>query len=123
MSKQQVKKEVVTDVPKSTKSGGKIYTYVGKGEDSPQVINFIGKQKFVRGKATAVEDKEVLSKLGEGEKTHPCFVEGEVDPEVLFDNDLAAKQAAEAARKRDAKIDSAAKRIYKKWAGGESGDE
>lgn len=79
-----------------------VFTYIGHGEGSPSVINFMGKQKFIRGKATEVSDPELLAKLP-GIKT---FVEGEVDAEVLHQIDTEAKEAADAQRIQDAETNA-----------------
>lgn len=96
--------EAKAEKPSKGKKDVAIYTYVGGGEDSPRVIEFMqGKQRFVRGKATEVTDPEVLAKL----KNHPCFVEGEVDMEELHEYDEKATAEANAQRKRDARTNAA----------------
>jgi len=57
-----------------------VYTYVGAGASSPQLINFMGKQKFMRGEATEVNDLEIRRKI----ETCPTFVKGSVDKDFLF---------------------------------------
>lgn len=113
MSKKAEKQEVVKEAaPKAASEH--IFTYVGGGEDSPQVIDFMGKQKFVRGKAVEVTDASVLAKID----GHHCFVRGEVDPETLYENDLEAKEAADAQRNRDARMQATIVKRNKKWAMG-----
>ena len=101
MSKKQPKvQEPEVKDEEVVKTKGKpayVYTYVGGGESSPHIINFMGRQKFVRGKATEVTDPEVLAKIN----GCPTFVEGEVDQEELFEYDEKAKQEADEQRKRD----------------------
>lgn len=92
------------------KPAGPIYTYVGAGEDSPRVINFMGKQKFVRGQATEVTDPEVLGKIA----NCPTFISGEVDPETLHEYDEKARGDADAQRAADRERDA---RWKKKHAG------
>lgn len=107
MSKQSIKSETVKPKPEfatEVKSGGQVFTYVGGGEDSPNVIEFMGgKQRFVRGKATEVTDPEVLRKvLG-----NPTFIEGEVDEEDLHEYDQTAKQEADTQRLKDKALNAA----------------
>lgn len=92
------------DVPK-----GKLFTYIGAGEDPPRKINFMGIQEFVRGKAVEVSDKLVLSKL----KAHPCFVEGEVEMEKLHTQDEEAVSKADQRRKEDMKVNAAFHKKFK----------
>ena len=93
----------------ATKVPDNSYTYVGGGEDSPRVINFMGLQKFVRGQLTEVTDPDVLKKL----KNHPCFVPYEIEQEALHEADEEAKVAAENQRKEDQKINAAFHRKFK----------
>lgn len=85
--------EEVEDVPEDAT----IITYIGQGEDPPRVINFMGRQKFVRGKPTPVTDQSLLMKIAD----NPCFVEGEVSAEELHDSDEEAREAAEEQRAKD----------------------
>lgn len=78
------------------------FTYVGGGDNSPHVINFMGKQKFVRGKATEVTDPEVITKLI-GCST---FVEGEVDQETLHKIDMEGKEKYDTQRAADAEFNA-----------------
>jgi len=87
------------------------FTYIGGGEGSPHVINFMGKQKFVRGQLTEVTDPEVLAKLDGGVST---IIEGPADAELLHQIDSEAKEAADAARASDAAINA---RVTKKFRG------
>lgn len=82
---------------------GEVFTYVGGGEDSPRVINFMGMQQFVRGRATAVTNPVVLSKI----RNNPTFVEGEVDEEELYAYDEKAKAEADAQRAEDRVVEAA----------------
>lgn len=84
--------------PEETEEGeGKVYTYIGGGADSPRIINFMGRQKFVRGQATKVTEPALLEKL----KGHPTFVEGEADEETLFKIDEEGKAEEDAQRAQD----------------------
>ena len=74
-----------------------VYTYIGSGEDSPQLIDFMGLQRFVRGQATEVTNKTVLSKI----VGNACFVSGEVNTDILFDIDEAARKIADGKRNED----------------------
>lgn len=74
-----------------------IWTYIGKGDEPPHMINFMGMQKFIRGAATEVSNPLVIAKL----KTNPCFVEGEYDSDLMFENDVLEKKKADAQRARD----------------------
>lgn len=87
---------------------GRVFTYVGGGEDSPRVITFMGVQKFVRGKAVTVTDPRLLAKL-EG---HPTFVEGEIDEEELHNYDEEEKAKADAQRKADEAVDAKFKKRH-----------
>lgn len=87
-----------------------VFTYIGGGEDSPQVINFMGRQKFVRGRSVTVTDPIVLSKI----KNNPTFVAGSVDSDELFEMDEAAQQRALKIREEDKKIDANFKKKYNK---------
>lgn len=79
-----------------------IYTYVGKGADSPRVIDFMGMQRFVRGEATEVTNPVVLAKL----KGHPTFVEGEVGQEQLHNIDEEGAASEKQQRAKDAAIEA-----------------
>lgn len=86
------------DEPDAVVYPANVFTYVGGGTDSPQVINFMGKQKFVRGQLTEVTDPEVLAKI----KYNPSFINGEVSQEELYEMDKDAVKKAEHRRKLDA---------------------
>jgi len=74
-----------------------IYTYIGQGDSPPHLINFMGRQQFVRGTATEVTDPAVLAKIdGNG-----CFVKGQVDQSLMFERDEEAKKKAQAQREQD----------------------
>jgi hypothetical protein len=88
---------------------GTLVTYIGKGETPPNRINFMGRQEFVRGHAVNVTDPIVLAKV----VTHPCFMEGKVDPAVLAEADEAAGAEADAQRSDDKKVNA----IFKKRHG------
>lgn len=92
--------------PETKKKGPKAreFTYIGAGEGSPYVINFMGKQRFTRGKLTEVTDPEVLAKLDNGIHT---FVEGQADAETLHQIDEEAKLSGDA--KRIAEVEANAK--------------
>lgn len=97
------------DLPE-TKAKGHVYTYVGKGETSPQRINFMGRQEFVRGRPVEVTDPLVLRKI----QGVPTFVKGKVDPELLQDIEDEGIAVAEKNRKMDAQMDA----NFKKQHGG-----
>ena len=82
------------------------FTYVGGGADSPSVINFMGRQEFVRGEATEVTDKIVLNKI----KNCPTFVEGEVSQKDLSENDKAAAKKEAKQKEEDKKTNAKAKK-------------
>jgi hypothetical protein len=90
------------------KDGENVFTYVGKGEDSPRRIKFMGRQTFIRGEATEVTDEIVLAKV----KINPCFVEGVVDIEDIADADEDAAAKANAQRAEDKRIDAAYKKRH-----------
>jgi hypothetical protein len=85
------------------KSKENFFTYVGGGEDSPRVINFMGLQKFVRGQFTEVTNPEVLAKI----KNNQCFVNYEVDETSIYEADEDAKLEADRQRKIDQKTNAA----------------
>lgn len=89
-----------------------IFTYVGAGADSPQVINFMSKQRFVRGQATEVTDPEVLRKV----VNNPTFVAGSVDAEKVHESDVVASEEVKKKVANNNKINEAAKRATGKWA-------
>ena len=93
MSNQQVEK------PKPVVKGDNVYTYVGAGDAPPHVINFMGKQEFVRGEAVEVTDPVLLAKI----VNNASFVKGSVDPKTLYKADAEAAKKAEEQRKADAK--------------------
>jgi hypothetical protein len=76
------------------------YTYIGSGDEPPQITNFMGLQVFLRGQETEVTNPVVLEKI----KHHPCFVAGPVDPAKLIENDQLAKKIAQGQRTRDSQI-------------------
>lgn len=84
--------------PKAAAKPANIYTYVGAGSSSPQVITLMGKQRFVRGQATEVTDVEILRKIA-GIHT---FRAGEVSAEELHEIDERGRSAEADARSRDA---------------------
>jgi len=98
--------EKTTD-PKSEEN---IFTYVGAGETSPVKINFMGKQTFIRGRATEVTDPIVLAKV----VNNQCFVRGEVELEDLQDIEDEGIELAAKNRKADKAADDA----FKKQHGG-----
>lgn len=73
-----------------------VYTYVGTGDTPPAVINFMGRQEFVRGEPVEVVDEAILPKL----QNNPSFIKGTVEMRELHARDKAA--AHEAAEKRQA---------------------
>jgi len=87
-----------------------IYTYVGAGDEPPHMVNFMGRQKFVRGQAVEVADPEVLAKIDKNR----CFVRGEVDPEQMFASDKIEKKKADEQRKMDFATNIAAQRANRK---------
>lgn len=103
--------EEETPAPKKkAKVSGTVYTYVGKGESSPQRINFIGRQEFVRGRAVEVTDELVLAKI----ENNPTFIKGEADAELIQAIDDEGHAVAEANRKIDNQMDE----NFKKQHGG-----
>lgn len=93
-----------------SESNARVFTYIGGGEDSPRVIEFMGRQKFVRGKATEVSDPIVLAKIA----NNPTFIEGEVDEESIHEIDEEARDKAEAQRKIDMKVNKAFQKKHNK---------
>lgn len=97
------------DEPKK-KGKGEVYTYVGKGESSPQRINFLGRQEFVRGRPVEVTDPIVLQKI-QGVHT---FVKGKADAELLQEIEDEGMALAEKNRSVDKQMDE----NFKKQHGG-----
>jgi len=85
----------VEDRPKPE---GELVTYIGSGDEPPHMIDFMGRQKFVRGQSILVTDPVVLAKI----PTHKCFVFGEVNQDELFKQDDLAKKRAAKQRQLDA---------------------
>jgi hypothetical protein len=107
--------EVVEEKPKKkaakkapAKAKGDVYTYIGGGADSPRKINFMGRQVFVRGKATEVKDPEVLKKV----KNNPSFTQDKVDEEFLHDMDEKAAEAEAEQTAINKKIDDSFKKKH-----------
>lgn len=96
------RKKVQSEDGQTMTGEGTVVTYVGAGEDSPRVINFMGKQKFVRGQAVEITDQELLAKI----IGNPSFVEGEVDQESLHEMDEEAANEANDQRKSDKKLNA-----------------
>lgn len=92
-----------------TAGNSKTYTYIGGGEASPNVINFMGQQKFVRGQAVEVSNPELLNKL----ENHPCFVAGEMSLEEIHNRDTEAAEKAEAQRAEDKRVQANFKKQQK----------
>ena len=101
------------EVRKPTK-GAYVYTYVGGGEGSPHMINFMGMQRFTRGVATEVTNPKVLAKIA----INPCFVEGEVDMDELHKYDEEAKVIADSQRAKDIAVNNAFKKQQRALAKG-----
>lgn len=81
-----------------SKSKAAVFTYIGGGEDSPRIIEFMGgRQRFVRGQATEVTDPIVLAKV----VNNPCFISGEIAVDQLHQYDEHAKAQADDQRKKD----------------------
>lgn len=95
--------ETTVEVEAVEVSKENFFTYVGGGEDSPRVINFMGLQKFIRGQFTEVKDPLVLSKI----KNNQCFVNYEVEEGSIFEADEEAKVEADRQRKIDQKTNAA----------------
>lgn len=95
----EVEKSEISTPKIVTLVSSNIYTYVGQGDEPPHMINFMGRHKFVRGQATEVKDPDIRKKL----ESHRCFVKGEIDTKILFENDEAAKKKADAQRDEDVK--------------------
>lgn len=91
------------EVSNDTKAASKVFTYVGGGESSPQVINFMGRQKFVRGRAEEVTDEKLLAKI----VNNPSFVRGEVEPEDLQELEDSGIAVANKNREVDKKMNEA----------------
>ena len=80
------------------------YTYIGGGESSPEVINFMGKQEFVLGEETEVTNMDVLKKI----KGNMSFVKGSVERAVISEQKKEAKKKADARREDDKLVNARA---------------
>jgi len=84
-----------------TKVETKTFTYIGGGEDSPNIIKFMGKVEMVRGMPVEIpvtpEYMRVLAKIA-GCKT---IVEGKRDLKDLQKQDVEAKAQADKRRASD----------------------
>jgi len=109
--KVEVKVDHKSDPRKS--KGAATFTYVGAGADSPRLINFMGRQEFVRGEETEVTDPEVLAKL----YGNPTFVQGAADQRTLHRIDEEGARAEKAQRQEDRRTQSAFDRTQRKLAG------
>lgn len=87
------------------------YTYVGAGAEPPEVINFMGMQRFVRGEETEVTIPQVLAKI----KNNQCFVKGKADPVKMFEDKQAAQAEVERKRQRDNQLQNAEARRNQKF--------
>lgn len=96
-----IEEEVKNDKALKSVVSDNEYTYIGQGDTPPQIIKFMGLQVFTRGVATPVTDPVVLEKV----KTNSSFVKGEIDGELLYANDEAAKKKVQAIRDEDVKLD------------------
>lgn len=104
-----------TEEEVEVKGKGTVFTYVGKGETSPQRINFMGKQEFIRGRPVTVTDPKLIAKL----KGNPTFIIGKANPELLQEIEDEGMAVAEANRKADKAMDAQ----FKKKHGGTGKDE
>lgn len=113
MAKKKIAVEVVGqelgDEPvKPSPVKSNMYTYIGGGESSPAVIEFMGVQRFVRGQPTEVTSAVVLAKLA----NNPCFVEGEVSQVEIHEYDEKARVEADKQRSKDASLNKAYKKRH-----------
>ena len=115
MAKDTTKKETIIDKDhmkniNEPKSPTKVYTYIGAGEDSPQVIKFMGQISFMRGRPVKVEDNPSNARLLSKIKECPTFIEGVVEPEEIVNLDIDAKEKADTQRKQDKELTIAIKK-------------
>lgn len=103
----QPRQELKLD-PKPVTEG--VYTYVGKGADSPRKINFMGKQEFIRGEAVTVTDPALLAKIAK----NPSFVAGEVKQQDIIAVDEAGEAREKEVRAKDAKIQASFSKKHNK---------
>ncbi len=87
-----------------------IYTYVGYGDEPPQITNFMGRQTFVRGIAAEVTDPLILSKID----GNMSFIKGKCEPAHLLENDLKEKAKANAQIEEDQKTQIEVERRQRK---------
>ena len=88
--------KVLSVVPKENE-----YTYIGQGDTPPQMINFMGKQIFLRGEKTTVIDSELIDKI----KNNPSFVKGDFSREDLMESDKKWAKHAKNTREEHVKME------------------
>lgn len=86
-----------------------VYTYVGKGDEPPHRIKFMGIQWFTRGVAV-----EVKPEILESVSRHDCFRKGKVDMDEFYESDLKEAKKAEDQRFEDQKLQIEAERVNRK---------
>lgn len=107
MAKKDEPKLQEEKIPKKEK--GRVFTYIGGGEDAPRVTKFMGIQEFILGRPTEVTNEQVLRKI----VGNPTFVEGEMSVEEIHKLEEKAREDAEAQRAEDRRIDAAYRRQHK----------
>ena len=82
-----------------------IFTYIGKGLDSPVSINFMGKLRFTRGVAREVENTEENKRIIKKLNGNPCFVNREIEFEEIERLDKEEETRVNKIRSEDREID------------------
>jgi len=87
-----------------------VYTYIGAGETSPQVINFMGLKVFRIGMPELVSFGSVVHKKIQG---NPAFKEGEVSIVEITANETKEKKEVAEKKAADRKLNEEVKRKYR----------
>jgi len=91
-----------------------IFTYIGGGEDSPQVIKFMNSISFRRGEAVEIEKNEENELYIQKLSGNPCFINGSIDADEIVEMDKKARRVANEIRERTLKLDIEAKKARNK---------
>ena len=104
----------MTEETKVEKVKTKTFTYIGGGEDSPNIIQVMGKIEMVRGMPVEIpvtaEYSKILSKIS-GCST---IVEGKIELKDLTVKDVEAKNKADKRRAEDKIINQQAMKMLGK---------
>lgn len=86
-----------------------VFTYVGAGESSPQIIKFMGEITFRRGQPVKIENSPKNAFLLRKLAGNQVFIQGEIEEDKLTEVDENAKKDADSKRQDDVRINRLAK--------------